>query len=140
MFTFKACSSCKQEKSVEDFHYDRSGKHGRAAYCKECANKKAREHHSKRSLEWRKERRNSANKINKDNKEKAVSLLGGKCFDCGNTFPLACYDFHHLDPSEKEGNPSSFLNKSHEKMIAELSKCVLLCANCHRIRHFEGGY
>jgi hypothetical protein len=61
--------------------------------------------------------------------------MGGKCTDCGGVFPLACFDFHHLDPSTKDFDPCRGLTKSKAKLFAELEKCVLLCANCHRIRH-----
>lgn len=68
-------------------------------------------------------------------KREAVDLMGGRCVDCGLVFPLAVYDFHHLDPAKKEFNPCNMLTKNKERFMEELKKCVLLCANCHRIRH-----
>lgn len=71
-------------------------------------------------------------------KQKAVEYLGNCCFDCKKQYPLSVYDFHHLDPKEKEfhiGDKRTW----GESLQKELAKCVLLCANCHRIRHFEGG-
>lgn len=70
-------------------------------------------------------------------KQQAVELLGGKCLDCQQQFHLACYDFHHLDPTQKDFNPCSGLTKKESVFLAELQKCVLLCANCHRLRHFK---
>lgn len=51
--TEKRCSLCEVIKPLSDFHKDTPNKHGRntAYYCKECANRKSREHHARRMLE-----------------------------------------------------------------------------------------
>ena len=68
----------------------------------------------------------------------AIAKMGGCCADCKQTFPPAVYDFHHLDPDEKEYNPSKlFSQKDQDRIDAELAKCVLLCSNCHRLRHYK---
>ncbi len=71
-------------------------------------------------------------------KRRAVEYLGGKCVDCGlQTDMVAVYDFHHVNPSEKDSTIASLMSrvKSWKRIQGELDKCVLLCANCHRIRH-----
>lgn len=57
------------------------------------------------------------------------------CLDCGMD-DFRCLEFHHLDPNEKEDNLSN-LYRHTKKFLEELKKCVVLCANCHKIRHFE---
>ena len=75
-------------------------------------------------------------KRRKDNKVKAVEYLGGKCVHCGLISDKLCvYDFHHLNPQEKEADPGSLLHYSWNRIQKELDKCILLCANCHRIEH-----
>lgn len=71
----------------------------------------------------------------RDIKRQAVEYMGGNCVDCGlKTDKVEVYDFHHLDPTTKDF--SVFQNaKSFRTIRPELDKCVLLCANCHRIRH-----
>lgn len=70
------------------------------------------------------------------NKIKAVEYLGGRCLNCGlQTSHLAVYDFHHKDMSEKDSDPGSLLHYSWDRIKKEIDKCVLLCANCHRIEH-----
>lgn len=54
--------------------------------------------------------------------------------DCLGVFPATCFDFHH--EGEKDMNPSKALTMSAEKQEQEMAKCILLCANCHRIRHW----
>lgn len=69
-------------------------------------------------------------------KRALVDCFGGRCSRCSGVFPLAAYDFHHL--SDKEDAPSSMiLNASSRAIAREVSKCILLCSNCHRITHSE---
>lgn len=65
----------------------------------------------------------------------AIELHGDKCADCGKTYHPSCYDFHHLDPKEKDFNPCSGLSKHLDVFMKEIKKCIMLCANCHRVRH-----
>ena len=60
-----------------------------------------------------------------------------KCSVCEFSHPAAL-DFHHIDPSEKEFTLGSIRESiSKEKFLKEIEKCVVLCANCHRIHHYE---
>lgn len=68
-------------------------------------------------------------------KQKAVDLHNNKCAKCSQSFPLAVYDFHHLDPTTKLDRVNFTL--TWDKILVELSKCIMLCANCHRITHHE---
>jgi len=69
-------------------------------------------------------------------KKKMVDLRGGKCQICGYSRCLIALDFHHIDESTKEfGLPQRDLTKSWVKILVELNKCVLVCANCHREIH-----
>lgn len=71
------------------------------------------------------------------NKRKAILVeeMGGKCQDCGNVYPLVCYDFHHVDESTKSFEIAPSLDRNMEVIREEVKKTVLLCSNCHRIRH-----
>jgi hypothetical protein len=61
-----------------------------------------------------------------------------KCTHCGFSH-VASLDFHHEDPSTKEGNVHQFVsNGQFAKAYEEIKKCIVLCANCHRIHHHEG--
>jgi len=71
----------------------------------------------------------------RNNKRKAIEHLGGKCSKCNNVYPEYVYDFHHKDPSEKEKSIARMLSRKWDRLKVEIDKCVLLCANCHRIVH-----
>jgi hypothetical protein len=61
------------------------------------------------------------------------------CVDCGVSHP-AVIQFHH--EGDKEANVSRLVNKNRsvERVMKEVAKCVVLCANCHVIRHYNAGY
>ncbi len=58
------------------------------------------------------------------------------CQRCGFDKSFNALDFHHTDPTTKEYAPAKMKTRSEAAIIKELSKCELLCANCHRIEHF----
>jgi len=69
-------------------------------------------------------------------KQRAVKLLGGRCRGCERAVPVAAFEFHHLDAGTKEFAISADgVPRRWERIVAELEKCVLLCANCHREVH-----
>ena len=58
-----------------------------------------------------------------------------RCEFCGFNHGAAL-DFHHEDPSTKENNVHSLIsNGQFAKAYEEIKKCIVLCANCHRIHH-----
>lgn len=67
-------------------------------------------------------------------KDALIEALGGKCSSCGGVFHRSVYDFHHK--GDKQGSPSNMIvDRSVEEIAKEIAKCVLLCANCHRLEH-----
>lgn len=60
-----------------------------------------------------------------------------RCELCGENHP-ACLEFHHINPAEKNFAVSRQHERpSHEAMLAEIAKCKVLCANCHRKEHYS---
>jgi len=60
------------------------------------------------------------------------------CVDCGES-DYRVLDFHHCQPSEKKFTISLRKNnKNMKRMLEEIAKCVVLCSNCHRRRHYTG--
>lgn len=69
-----------------------------------------------------------------DLKQWVVQYAGGKCEDCGlSDQHESVYEFHHLDPTSKDVSMNNVYSRSVAKRL--ISQCVLLCANCHRLRH-----
>jgi hypothetical protein len=60
-----------------------------------------------------------------------------KCHVCGESRPL-CLDFHHVNRAEKDTCIGNMLLNSRSKILKEMSKCIVLCSNCHRVEHGNG--
>lgn len=113
------CTICKIQLSPENAYNKAASKKGKLyARCKKCFTRYCVERWIKR-------------------KESAILQMGNKCADCLQSFPYQVYDFHHLDPNQKDMSWDKMRQVSPERLSIELAKCVLLCANCHRIRHIS---
>jgi 5-methylcytosine-specific restriction endonuclease McrA len=55
----------------------------------------------------------------------------GACQLCGEADPVTL-DFHHLDPASKAFSVGGSPRRSMNAVRAELIKCAMICANCHR--------
>lgn len=73
-------------------------------------------------------------------KERMVASFGGKCCICKMTYPQEVFEFHHLNPADKEFGLGTIRSNciSWKRIVKELRKCVMTCANCHRL--VEYGY
>lgn len=118
----KTCKQCNETKPREQFYKLTGSQYKpewdcRDSYCIPC--------------------RISYQDIRRKNiKKQAVEYMGGKCLDCGiKSEYYAIYDFHHLDPTEKDFSIAQKSNKPFNLIKSELDKCIMLCSNCHRIRH-----
>lgn len=113
----KTCLDCHEVKDLKLFYKTiRHGKVKYQSYCKSCAN--ARRYRSQKNL-----------------KQKMFEYLGGECKVCGIKEPLCIFDFHHIDPGTKDFSLNEKKSLSFDKIKSELDKCIILCANCHRIEH-----
>jgi hypothetical protein len=59
------------------------------------------------------------------------------CIRCGENHPR-CLDFHHREPYAKEDLVSRLVKRaSKDRILKEIAKCDVLCANCHRKHHCD---
>ena len=64
------------------------------------------------------------------------SKRGCETEGCEETHP-ACLEFHHKEKNKEKGVSEMCKNAYGKKRILkEIKKCSLLCANCHRKKHF----
>ncbi len=66
-----------------------------------------------------------------------IEMLGGCCKNCGYDKNMSALEFHHRDPNVKDSqlDMRTLSNRSMKFIMSEVSKCDLLCSNCHREYH-----
>ena len=74
----------------------------------------------------------------KRNRAKKLAIVqaikAGPCTDCGGNFHPEAMQFDHT--GEKFAGISDMLTYGIDRILAEISKCELVCANCHAVRTF----
>lgn len=61
------------------------------------------------------------------------NLKSKPCTDCGSMFHPICMDFDHTK-GEKLFNITAGARRPLSVLMAEIEKCEVVCANCHRLR------
>lgn len=130
----KKCSRCGQEKPVDSFSKNSSKKDGLNSYCKSCQkvlkDKHYRDNKEKYKARTKKDKGELRRWIN-DEKSRP-------CADCGIRYPYWVMDFDHRESETKLDNISSMVSRRSVAAIKEeISKCDVVCANCHRQRTHE---
>ncbi len=89
----------------------------------------------KRKVKHRKDKQLRREKLSSWLKEYKSHLF---CINCNENHP-ACLDFHHLNPSQKEGTIGNMISEGYaiKSIQKEIAKCIVLCKNCHSKTHYE---
>ncbi len=128
----RTCARCQVARPVADFHAHRGTLHG---YCRACRREYNREWYARnRRQHIANVRRNSARYIAR-NTALVAKIKDRPCADCGERFPPEVMEFDHV--TDDKAYDVSYLMRSgaaEETILAEIAKCELVCANCHRIR------
>lgn len=67
----------------------------------------------------------------------AGPFLDLPCHDCGRKYHRAIMEFDHRDGTTKVRNVMSMAGYSVDRIRAEIAKCDVVCANCHRMRTYR---
>ena len=135
----KKCSSCKKEKKLDDFNFKIKEKGIRASKCKTCQSLYSKEHYEGNKEPYLLRARASRKVYRNRNRQFVFEYLKTHpCIDCGESDPIVL-DFDHLEMGKKEANISVLSRSSIkiERIINEIQKCEVRCANCHRKRTYK---
>ena len=99
---YRYCPSCKQDCSIDNF-YNRRGKKNSSVYCKDCTKKQTVDRMRKL-------------------KEQMVQYKGGKCQRCDYDKYIGALEFHHLDPTTKDFNPSQLKKYTFDERVKRVYK------------------
>ena len=122
--TTRVCYRCGVERDLSLFYVDmerrRAERQGRKIYhapCRVC----------QREI-------NQARRAPRQEYTDRVKLEAG-CADCGiRSEHPEIYDFDHIAGGKTAGVAARLTRGSWEDLLAEIERCEVVCANCHRIR------
>lgn len=122
----KTCKLCSEEKPLEDFQPYYPSHKGRGGTvrprCRECAaSLRVAENAHHGGLRYARGR------------AIITAAKAVPCMDCGVSYPAHVMDLDHVR-GEKVGNLSKMALKTPDTILAEIAKCDVVCANCHRER------
>lgn len=129
----KICSICKVPKDEDEFNKHSGKADGLQTKCRLCSAKRSGLYYVKYKKRMRKQIREASNRRIEANCRKLVAYLKEHpCVDCGQDDPLVL-DFDHVR-GVKIKDVSTLVQKGYawEGAEAEIKKCVVRCANCHR--------
>jgi hypothetical protein len=128
----KRCRRCGQDKPLTEFHHSRDSYQ---SWCRPCKREYSAAHYQRN-----KARRQAENNRRQDEfRAWYVGLKAGRpCADCGVEFHPVAMHWDHLPGFKKEA-ALGFLVRlgSRQRVLDEIAKCELVCANCHAVRSFK---
>lgn len=129
------CTHCKRLLSEENFNWKVKNIR-RSHHCRECSRDYVKKHY-REHIDYYLTKAKRRNIQVKDKLEEYISkyLLSHPCVDCAIDNILVL-EFDHIDHDLKINDVSTMIRKgfSFEKIVQEIEKCQVRCANCHRIK------
>jgi hypothetical protein len=108
----KKCRTCGEVKPLSAYHPDINASLGVRNMCRACR------------CQYQMERYHNFRVFIRE------YLLSHPCIDCGESDPVVL-EFDHVH-GDKLCNVSHMFSSSKARLAAEIAKCVIRCANCHR--------
>lgn len=132
----KQCQRCREVKPVSEF----TRNYRICSYCNACKERRTKDR-EERGVNRATPQQMQASAYNQHRKYQVFmeQLKNKPCADCGQSYPPYVMEFHHPDPSIKTSEVATLRNRHAEFHIIEreAEKCILLCANCHRVRTYK---
>jgi hypothetical protein len=135
----KTCSGCGEERDAEqDFNWKVKNRGLRQTRCKYCQSQVSKHHYKNNKQSYLDRTRTREVLVTEDNRRRIADYLSlNPCVDCGFT-DIRVLEFDHV-----RGNKSNNIARmvrdglSWSTIEAEIAKCEVRCANCHRIKTNE---
>jgi hypothetical protein len=127
----KRCTICKRDLDESAFAWKRQEDGIRHRNCRECQAVMKKRHYEANKATYM-----ARNKVYaKAMKAEIDGLKSRPCVDCGVRYPPYIMDFDHLPDAVKVLDVARMrLTNARRKVLEEIAKCEVVCANCHRER------
>ena len=136
----RKCSMCGELKPPEDFAWRLKAKGRRDSFCRPCRVVYSRKYYLANKQRYAARTAKAKRRIALERTRYLLDYFKSHpCADCGATDPIVL-EFDHVDPSTKAFNIGTKLaTHAWASVLAEIDKCEVVCANCHRRRHRGDG-
>ena len=131
----RRCYDCGLVKPIAEFAFANKAKGTRQSRCRACHARYRRGHYLRNRATYIRQEITRTNGYRLKNR----ALLGEylrthPCVDCGET-DIVVLDFDHRDPADKIQSVTWIAaRKPWKRVLQEIAKCDVRCANCHRKR------
>jgi len=133
----RACRKCGGQKPLIGFAFRCVARGTRVRICRECQSEYQRawyERSREKQIRRSRRRRRQAKRTRVQVRQRMWQhLLSHPCIDCGETDPRVL-DFDHLRDKRAEVGALVRAGASWTRVLEEIAKCQVRCANCHRRR------
>lgn len=131
------CKHCRRTLSDECFPLRRKDGTPRHSYCRDCKAVMQRNWYARNRETHKKNVVAARNRFRKEararNRAYVEILKQAPCAECSRHFPPQAMDFDHVR-GRKVADVSRMMEKPFHQLVAEVAKCEVVCAACHRIR------
>jgi hypothetical protein len=129
----RKCGRCGELKPIDEFAWRRKRKRQRDNMCAPCRSAYGREHYlANRQKYIDAEARRKRARAEARTRYLIEYFREHPCADCGEADPIVL-EFDHLRDKCFEVT-NQFASRNWQEILAEIAKCDVVCANCHRRR------
>ncbi len=136
----KRCSTCGEIKPIGDFMWNRKSAGKRDSDCRPCRSTYKKAHYAANKERYITNARERARRIALERVNWLLDYFARHpCVDCGEADPVVL-EFDHRG-AKSFTIAKEMRNKNWDVVVAEVAKCDVRCANCHRRKTaLEGGF
>src|SRR5438270_1283965 len=135
----KTCTRCQKPQDLSNFNFKNRERCTLQPHCRSCSRAYAKSHYSRNTSYYTEKARTRNRLVRQEIQQRLLSYLSTHpCVDCGESDPVVL-DFDHKEIRSKLDNIGDMIKRrlSWSRIGAELEKCLVRCAKCHRRRTAE---
>jgi hypothetical protein len=133
----RICAGCGEAKPLTDFNFRHKQKGTRHKRCRECTREQVRMHYQAHHGYYVVKAKKRTIRVHAEHRQWLQNYLETHpCVDCGES-DQRCLDFDHVRGKKRKNISLMVGYFTLEAIQAEVSKCEVRCANCHRKRTAE---
>ena len=130
----KKCTTCREGKLLINFNKNRTRNDGLQSVCRPCNKKRAKKYYEENCAHHKAVVYSRKRKILTQNQKRMCRLLSkNSCTDCGEANPLVL-EFDHIKTKKHGVSKLLCEGYSWKRILEEISKCEIRCANCHNVK------